>query len=46
MTMTMTMATIYAHTDPSGQRYARELADALDARGIQIRIIDGGGSEC
>jgi phage/plasmid primase-like uncharacterized protein len=30
--------TIYAHDDDSGQRYARELADALAARGIEIFI--------
>lgn len=30
--------TIYAHADESGKRSARELADALAARGFEIRI--------
>ena len=30
--------TIFAHADEAGQRGARELADVLDARGIEIRI--------
>jgi putative DNA primase/helicase len=30
--------TIYAHADDAGQRGAQELADALDVRGIEIRI--------
>jgi phage/plasmid primase-like uncharacterized protein len=30
--------TIFAHTEEAGQRGAYELADALDARGIEIRI--------
>ena len=30
--------TIFAHSDEAAQRGARELADVLDARGIEIRV--------
>lgn len=30
--------TIYAHDDESGQRNAQQLAEALDVRGIEIRV--------
>jgi hypothetical protein len=30
--------TIFAHADEAGQRHAHEIADLLDARGIEVRI--------
>ena len=32
--------TIFAHPDPAGQRGAVALADTLDARGIEVRMIE------
>jgi putative DNA primase/helicase len=32
------VVTIYAHADDGGQRYARELAEALNARGIEVFV--------